>query len=314
MGRKSGTNWLLIGGVIVVLLIVTNVIQIPDIDLPFLTSPPAKTKVVDVNKPIDFALMDTYGGSALTSKTILVYDSDGATQLESLTTDASDGTATSAWPYPSGKRIFVRYESSNNKQWFDVIVPQMNEKDAEADANNHVILKSFAIGTYTSDSLKFGATAIDDAGSYNITTSGTSQTFTYSLANTGNDNTGLISSYDPIYGHHWRPVIYMTLSGTNYETVIVYGFDYDFTLGTTHYVAKELNDYTLTKHKVGSIYKSYGTVDISFSLDMTGYSGDSTTLQIYVYMYSDPTWTMNHGGNYGTEKVELAEHTVSLVD
>jgi hypothetical protein len=313
MGRKSGTNWILIGVVLVAVLIVTGIIEIPQINLPFATQGPVTGKMVDVNKPIDFALTDTYGGSALGSKTLLVYDSDGATQLESLTT-ASDGTITTSFVYPSGKRIFVYYESSNDKQWFDITVPKMNEKDAEADANNHVALKSFTIGTYSSDSLKFGATTIADAGSYNITTSGTTQTFTYSLANTGNDNTGLINSYDPIYACHFKPVVYMTLSGTNYETVIVYGFDYDFTLGTTHYVAKVLDDYALTKHKVGNVYKSYGTVDISFTLDLTGYSGDSATMQFYVYAYSDPNWCMNHGGNYGVEKVELAEHTVSLVD
>jgi hypothetical protein len=298
---------------IILIVIVGGGVSLPKVDLSNLVPDlggGARTDQVDVMKPMKFALTDKYGGSALTSKSLKIYDSDGATLLESLTTGA-DGTVTSAFTYPSGKKIHVKYESSNDKQWWDLTVPQMNEKDAEALSYNYIALQSFSIGTYT-DTLKFSATTISDGGSYNFTASGVQQTFTYSLANTGNDNTGLISSYDPIYAMRWEPVVYITLSGTNYEKVLVYGMDWDFTLGTTHYLATELDAYTLTKHKVGNEYKSSGTVDITFSLDGTGYSGTGTTLQIYVYMYSDPQYTMNHGGNYGADKVELAEHTVTL--
>jgi len=231
-------------------------------------------------------------------------------------TTASDGTINSAFPYESGKQLYVYYESSNDKQWFPSIVPEMNPEDARASTYNVVKLQSFAVGTYSTDALKYAnGTSIADAGEANKTIDGSTPKFTYSLANTGNDNTGMIGSYDPSYKMRFDPVLYMTLSGTGYESVLVYGtFDADFTLGTTHYLAKTLDPYALTKHKEGWEYKSHGTQDIGFWMDISGLeSGDSVTLQIYVYGYSDPTWCMNHGGDYGYKKVELAEHTITIV-
>jgi len=278
---------------------------------PFKTTP--SDNLVPVNKVLDFALTDQYAGSALATKTLVVYDSDGSTQLESLTTGA-DGTITTAFTYPSDKVVYVYYESSNDKQWFQVTVPKMNPADAESATVNSIPLKSFAVGTYTASTLKFGGTAITDGGTYNKTASGASQTFTYSIANTGNDNTGYVDSYDTIYDHNLFAVMYVTFSNTNYETVLVYGFDHDYTLGTTHYVAKVLDDYALTKHKVGNTYLSNGVQDVTFSLDLTGYSGDACVMQIYLNLYSDPAYAMTHGGAYGVEKVEADELTVTLQD
>ena len=318
--KKSLKDSTLIILAIVLILVVGGGFSLPKIDLgkfnPFAglgVGGDTASDKVDVQKPLKFALTDTYAGSALASKTLKVYASDGSTLLETLTT-GSDGTVTTAFTYDSGDVVWIYYESSNDKMWWKKEVPKMNPKDAEALSYNYIKLAAFTIGTYTTDTLKHGATTISDGGEYNFTTSGAIQTFTYSLANTGNDNTGLMESYDPIYQMKYTCVVYMTLSGTGYEKIIVYGFDYDYTLGTTHYLATEADCYALTKHKVGNTYKSNGVQDFTFSLDGTGYTAgsDTVTLQIYVYMYSDPQYSMNHGGSFGPEAVQIAEHTVTL--
>ena len=271
------------------------------------------TGLEDVNKVLDFALTNEYAGSALASKSLIILDSDGETQLESLTTGA-DGTISSAFVYPSGKVIYVKYEDSNDKQIFPITVPQMTASDAQSATVNSIALKSFTIGTYTSDTLYHGATSIADAGSYNFTASGDTPTFRYGLANSGSDNTGLKDSYDPLYKMNWQTVLYVTFSGTEYEKVLVYGFGHDWTLGTTHYVASRLNSYDLTREVDGTHIKSDGTATFTFSLDGSGYSDSgATTMQIYVYAYSDPVYCQTHGGAYGVEAVQLAEHTVSLI-
>lgn len=312
---KSNTT--LIIAAIVLILILGGGINIPKFDLSGLGNWFGNGDVdvdegkVSVDKRLTLVLMNQYAGSIIASKTVDIYDSDGFTPIETVTIGAG-GTGDSALPYESGRVLYFRYEDSNDKMWWKETVPKQNEKDAEALTRNTMQLDAFAIGTYTSDSLVHGATSIDDAGEYNFTTSGTTMSFTYSLANTGSDNTGLISSYDPVYDMKWSPVVYVTFSGTNYETVLVYGFDYDYTLGTTHYVASETDPYALTIHKKANTFLSKGTWEISFTLDGTGYTGSATTMQFYVYMYSDPNYAMNHGGSYGPEKVELAEHTVTL--
>jgi len=267
-------------------------------------------KVV-VDKRLTVVLMNKYAGAVIGgTPSIDIYDSDGFTPIETLT--IGSGTADSALTYESGRVLYFRYEASNDKQWWKVTVPKQNEKDAEALTRNSIQLDTFAIGTYTSDTLIHGAYSLADAGEYNFTANGTVMSFTYSLANSGSDNTGLLSSYDPVYDMKWSPVIYITFSGTGYETVLVYGFDYDYTLGTTHYVASLADPYALTIHKKANEFLSDGTWSISFTLDGTGYSGSGCTMQIYAYMYSDPNYAMNHGGSYGPEYVELAEHTITL--
>ncbi len=271
------------------------------------------TGLVDVDKQLKFAMTDKYAGSAETGN-LYVYDGETLAQLEGALA-LSSGTVNTAFTYPSGKHIYVKWDdTANGMKFFDITVPKMNSKDAEAATYNNIPLTGFAIGTYTTDDLRFAGTAISDGGNYNKTTSGNTPTFTYRLANTGNDNTGIETSYDPIYASQWKVNVFVQLSGTNYETVLVYGFTYDYTLGTTHYVAKEADARALTKWKIGNDYVAgyEGVWTMQFSLDLTGYSGDAATMQIYVYAYSDPTWSQNHGGNYGVNKVELAEHTVLL--
>ena len=301
---------------IVLILVLGGGMTLPSIDLGDLSGWFAGPDGVDdgkvnVEKRLTVVLMDKYAGAIIASKTVGMYDSDGFTPLETVTIGAG-GTGDSALPYASGRVLYFRYEDSNDKLWWKETVPKQNPQDAEALTRNTMVLNAFAIGTYTSDTLIHGATSIADAGEYNFTTSGNVMSFTYSLANSGSDNTGLISSYDPEYDMKWCPVVYITFSGTNYETVLVYGFDYDYTLGTTHYVASEADPYALTIHKKANMFLSAGTWDITFTLDGTGYSGSSTVMQIYVYMYSDANYAMNHGGSYGPEYVELAEHTVTL--
>lgn len=272
------------------------------------------TDLVDVNKVVEIALIDEYAGSALTSKTLDIYDSDGETPMETGLSTGSDGTATSALKYPSGKVIYVRYESSNDKMWWQLTVPKMTKADAESATVNAMEVRAFSIGTYTTDALYHGGTSIADAGEYNKTTSGDTPTFTYRLANTGNDNTGIKTSYDPVYKQNWNIVIYVTFATGNYETVLPYGFSYDWTSGTTHYVGSNLDAYGLTKHKVGNTYKSNGVQEFQFSLDLTGYSGDTTVMQITVEAYASAEYAMSHGNEFGVESVELAEHTVTLKD
>lgn len=301
--------------IILAILFLGGSFSIPKFDFGNFLGGGVSADLVDVNKPVEIALINEYAGQALTSKTLDIYDSDGETPLETGLSTGSDGTATSALPYKSGKVIYIRYESSNDKMWWQKTVPQMTKADAESATVNAMEVRAFAIGTYTNDGLFFGATSYtDDTGEYNKTASGNTPTFTYRLANTGNDNTGLKTSYDPVYKQNWNVVIYMTLSGTNYETILVYGFDYDWTSGTTHYTASNLDAYALTKHKVGNTYKSNGVLEFQFTLDLTGYSGDAVTLQIRVEAYADATWAQTHGNDFGVESYEIAEHTILLKD
>lgn len=274
--------------------------------------------LVNVNKQIKFHVVYEYGGTPIASKTdkFNLYASDGQNVLEAnLDTDAN-GLITTGSDYASGTTLYLRYEDSNDKQWWKFTVPQMNEKDAESATYNLIRLNGFTIGTYSVDKLKtVDGTDYADASTYNITLSGTTPHFIYSLANTGADNTGLKASYDPVYGQNWNVEMYITFSGTDYEKLIIYDLDYDFTLGTTHYVGEILDPYKLTLHKVGNQYKSLGNQDISFWIDATGYTAStSVTMQITVKAYADHTYAQNHGGSFGPEAVEIAEQTVTIVD
>lgn len=315
MAKNNNLMWLVV--IVALIFMLGGSATLPKVDLSNflggLNTGMASSDLVDVHKVLEIALKDDYAGSALTSKTLDIYDSDGETPLETGLSTGSDGTATSADPYPSGKVLYIRYESSNDKMWWQITVPQMLKSDAESATVNHLGVDAFAIGTYTASLFYYSSTAIADGGSYNFTANSETPTFTYTIINTGSDNTGLKSSHDPVYKHNWDVVFYVTFSGTDYEKVLVYNFGNDYTLGTTHYVASTLDPYALTKHKVGNTYKSEGQTAFTFSLDGTGYtSSGSTTMQLYIYAYSDPVYNREHGGAFGVESVQLDEITVTL--
>lgn len=309
---KGSNQWIWAIVIIGVVIVATGTVQLGDLLPDFGVS----GNLVNVNKQIKFHFVDKYGGGPIASKsnTFQLYDSDGQTLLEdNLDTDAN-GHCTTGSDYASGTVLYVRYESSNDKMWWKITVPQMNKADAESATYNLIRMDCFTIGTYTSSYLNLAnGTTIADSGTYDISIDGNDPHLIYSIVNTGNDNTGLMTSYDPLYGQNWNIEFYVTFSGTDYEKCIPYGFSYDFTLGTTHYVGVSADAYKLTKHKVGNTYKSMGTQDVSFWVDTTGCGGSaSVTMQLYVYAYADHAYAQNHGGSFGPEAVQLDEVTVTI--
>ena len=110
----------------------------------------------------------------------------------------------------------------------------------------------------------------------------------------------------------YKAVIYVTFSGTGYEKVIVTGFDGTWSKGTTTYGYHEIPPTGITKYKVGNTYVYSGAYSFSFSLDITGLSsGDSVTMQLYVYVYTDPQYYMTYS-SFGSAAVQLAETTLTL--
>jgi hypothetical protein len=307
-------------GLILVLLIVvagaylvfTGKIDLSGLQLPFSVQDTSKGNTV--TKQVQFTFTDKYSGTAAGTKTFYVYSGTSPpVLLESLTTDA-DGIKNTAKKYASGTHLYVKYVSGNSKIWYDVTVPAMGSDDAQASTYNTINLETFVIGTYATDTLRFGATSMNDNDKYNYTLSGTNPIFTYELANTGADNTGLMESFDPLYGCAWNVEVVVAISGTGYETVIPSGGDPPFTIGTTQYLTTHMSAEALTKWKVANQYQFgyQGTNSMSFSLDLSGYSSNGVTVQITAYAYADPAYAQAHGGQFGVDKVSLAEQTITL--
>ncbi len=135
---------------------------------------------------------------------------------------------------------------------------------------------------------------------------------TYSLFVSA-DNTGFQESQDPIYNIPEKAIVWVKFSGTNYENIAVTGFDGKITKGTADYYYKIITPTGITKYKVGNNYVLSGSAAISYTLDLSGYSGDAATMQIYAKVYSDQGY-FNTYGSYGPSVVELAEQTVTLID
>lgn len=285
-----------------------------DLDLSFSATGGTGNKV-DVNKKIQFTWTAEWSGTVANAKTFYVYDESLALR-ETLTT-AATGIVASSQNYPSGTKLYIKYDDTNNQIWYEITVPQMTSDEAQSQTYNDVSLKYYAIGTYTVDTLRAGGIDFADGSTYNVSSNGTTPTFIYTLANTGADNTGLIDSYDPIYKCAWQTWVTGKISGDNASLVIVNGADYVFTVGTDTYFAERVSSSALSKWKVGASYvPGYtGGDSCSWSLDLSGFTATSAaTMQITVYSCADPVYAMTHAGNFGVDKVTLAEQTVSLVD
>jgi hypothetical protein len=315
---KVSAAWVLIALIVVVVVVAS--VKMPKIDLGNLSAQfgvntgGTTDTGQPVNRAIEFSFTDAYSGAAASTKTVYVYDADMALK-HTLTTD-SNGLCHTTVGYPSGTILNVKYVDGNSKIWYKVKVPTLQGSEVQASTYNPVALSTFTIGTYTVDALKVGGASINDNGEYNSTTSGANPIFRYDLANTGADNTGLMTSYDPIYEQDWQVWVVVSFSGTNYETIVLSGFDTQFPIGNTVYGCDQANAQALTLWKVGNNYKAgyEGTDSVSWSLDMTGYPATSSgvTMQIEVYAYASPAYAQAHGGNFGVTKLEIAEQTVTL--
>jgi hypothetical protein len=282
-----------------------------NIKLPFSIGGGSSDTGVNVNRELLFTLSDKFAGTALTSKTLVVYDAQGV-QKESLTT-VGTGTINTNHPYASGTQLYVKYISSNTKQWFNVVVPTMLPSEQQVSQYNPIALDSLTVG---SGGLSLIADGIAVSSNYTYGTAGTiaTPTFTLSLYNNGADNTGMIESYDPILGQQWQIYTVVTISGTGYENVVYSGFDQSWTLGQTYYGANHMSADAFTKWKVASSYQPgfSGTQSTTWSLDLSGTSGNSATMNIYVYAYCDPTYSQTHGGNLGNNKYQLGTMSIDL--
>lgn len=275
----------------------------------------AGTDMVDVNKKLQITVSDAWSGG-VAAHNIYIYDETKALR-ESLTTAAS-GIIATAQNYPSGTQLYIEFDNANDHVFYSVVVPQMNLHDSEASTYNDISLTSYAIGTYTVDSLRMLGLTVSDGETVNATGNATaSPTFVYTLTNTGADNTGLLESYDPIYNANWDVWVTGVISGDNASLVVVEGVDYQWVVGTSIYFADKVSAQALSKWKVGGSYVSgyEGTSGCSWGLDLTAFTtaADTATMQITFYECADPAYAMAHGGNYGTHKIELAEHTVAIV-
>jgi hypothetical protein len=215
--------------------------------------------------------------------------------------------------YETGKALDIKYVDGNSIVWYSITVPPMSAGDIQGNTYNNIDLDGFTIGTYTSDILMNAGNSWADGDTWYPDANGTNPTFTYQLSNSGADNTGILNSYDPVYGQNLKVCLVVTISGDGYEHVLPQGFDDKFTLGSTTYAIKYYDASALTKWKVGSNYMLgfEGTQVKSFSFNMAGMSGtDAPTIQMTAYAYADPAFAKNNGGDLGETATVIAEQTL----
>ena len=293
-------------------------ISIPNIQLPgqqITTTQPTTDNLVKVTKQLKFVIIDKWAGGAASPSGAYLYDNN-LLQLES-TTSFSSGTWTTSNSYVSGTLLWLKLTASDNSlQWYRIEVPKMTKEDAESLTTNPIRVDFHDLPALT-DALRDNyGNSYADGGTWNITSGATPGQRTGSLTYSwyvGSDGDGYISSYDPIYKINLRPVVWAVVSGTNYEKVILTGFDGMIAKGTSNYYYKVIQDTDLVKYKVGNSYVYPGSGSITFSIDLSGYSGDSASIQLYIEGYSDSAY-FNTYGSYGPNAVELAEQTLCLGD
>jgi len=274
------------------------------------TNPPNTSGMVSATKDLKIVMANGFSGAALTGTTnaVKIYSADGKTILETCT--LSSGSCTTANAYASGTSLVVYYFYSTTEFMFwNVVVPQMSQADAQSLTTNQISLKGFTVCTLTDTETHSNGTALTDGTVMNATTNPTGS-ITYSTFVVA-DNTGFIDSFDPVYGVHNQAVIWATVSGGSYTSVSLSGFDGKITKGTTDYYYKVIDPNSISKEKVGNNYVLSGSQSFTFSYTAIGYTGSTTVLQMYLYIYSDPAY-LNSFGSYGPYASQLSEQTVTL--
>jgi hypothetical protein len=266
----------------------------------------------NVDKPLKLNFANIYGGGALTGTTsvIQVYQQDGVTKSGAALTIASS-TTTTALSYPSGTHLVIGYAySTTDFMFWNVVVPQMNSADAQSLTTNAINLQGFNVPTLTDALTHSNGTALTDGTQMNVTAAPTgSLTYSWFVAAT---NTGFLTSHDAVYNTDNKAVVWCTVSGTGYTSVTLSGFDGKITRGTTDYYYKVIDPTVISMYKVGNNYVIPGTGSMTFGYTAVGYTGTGTTIQLYLDIYSDPTYMQNYG-SYGPYSSTLAEQTITAV-
>lgn len=266
----------------------------------------------NVDKPLKLNFANIYGGGALTGTTsaVQVYLADGVTKSGAALTIASSTTST-ALAYQSGTQLVVGYAySTTDYMFWNIVVPQMNTADAQSLTANAINLQGFNSPTLTDALMHSNGTALTDGSQMNVTAAPTgSLTYSWFVAAA---NTGFLTSHDAIYNTDNKAVVWCTVSGTGYTSVTLSGFDGKITRGTTDYYYKVIDPTAISMYKVGNNYVVPGTGSMTFGYTAIGYTGSGTTIQLYLDIYSDPSYMQNYG-SYGPYASQLAEQTVTAV-
>lgn len=315
--KTSTQNMILVGVTIISILMLAGFI--PNIFSGFFSAnigstPTSNGNLISVSKPVRFFVADKYGGSAMSSQTLYVYDS-GMTLIDTLTTDSNGQDDTNSARQTGEVLNVLAVGSTGERKWFKVTVPGQSAADADSLTTNPVNLEFYDYTAPTLTVVDQAGTAISDAGDYNKTTSGNTAVLTVTWYQ-GTDGDGYMSSYDPLYGLEQSAVLVLKLSNTNYETVGVTGMDGGIERASAKYFYKVIDPTTLSKWKVGNDYRYDGTGSHTLSLDLASYSGDSGDADFYIYYFADWNYWLQHGsfGPNALSVISGAPHTVNLID
>jgi len=311
MARSDTKTWLylLTGAVVILFLMSAGYLQLgiagPDGGQDEGTP---ESELVSVNKPILFAVTDPLAGSAIGEASIAIYDDD--VLVESLTTDATKGTVTTALPYMSDTVLNVKISKSGYvTRWCEVVVPKMSPVDAEALSTNFVSLQTVNLGTFTIKATDQLGNMYSSGDTINFTSLGVSSVSLNMMITNTEDDSGYISSYDPINGIHLKAVMVASTTGSD---VVVNGAGSHITRGTTSYWLSEINDDDLTKNLVGSTYESSGiaTKSITIGKGALG-SGETQVVTFALYVYFDPAYFAQNGVG-GPDATVVATFSITL--
>jgi len=270
--------------------------------------PPSGENLVSVNKPVKFALNDPLAGAAVASANIYIYGQDKVLK-ESLTTDSA-GTATSVLPYQSGSVINVKVVKSGYvTRWFAVAVPKMSPADAQSLTSNFVPLQTFQIGSYTIKVTDQFGNSYSTGSTLNFTALGANTvSVTLTIYNT-KDNSGYISSFDPINNINLNAVMLTSTSGSS---VTVQGAGASVVRGTTTYWITVLNDDGLTRQLVGNQYVKPGVASVTITFGKGSLAaGSSQTFTFNLQVYFDQSYFAANGIG-GPDAASLASFSLTL--
>ena len=246
-------------------------------------------ELVNVNKPIQFSVIDPLGGASTTGASLYVYDTNKVLRE---TVSYSNGVWKSAMPYESGKNLYVKAVAANfTTRWFEVSVPQMTPADAQASTVNFMEVPIIKEGTWSiklTDQLGNVYNSGDTLDFSNLSVS--TVTLTVMVYNSV-DNTGYVVSHDQLNNIDLGIAMLTNSTGSD---VLVQGAGSSMSRGSQTYWAYELNADGVTKQLVGSHYVKSGIATMSIQIG-EGSLTATQFLRFSLMSYFDTDYFMDNG-------------------
>lgn len=275
-----------------------------------------------INCLTKFTFRDQWYGGGIKSATVTLYDKNTLTQVDTGSTDATNGIFTSNIALTSGDTYYALIVLTNAYEYFELTIPY---EDTDTATYHYVTLDFYTLGGYAITVDYQNGTAVNSNPSAGVSWDQSDAsyawrvypTFTVMIRCNSTSDYGVGEYYDPFKAATREVTMIWKTSGAEYESLIIQNYDILYTASTARYFGFIVDPWALVIDKdAQGIYKQHNGQDLdgittfNINMDCSGISATLTNIDINMTLsaYDNLAQFESYGNHYSDSDYQfLAE-------